>query len=320
MPLMFMHSRRVAIRMKTKLILAITLLCGVAAGPVLHAQKADASAPPSKEEIEKKRKEVIDRIEKLGWTREGTGKLGTMAEVAIQKGFRFTSGPGAQQLLRMYDNIPSGNELGMLTTEGLGPWIIFEFSDSGYVKDDEKDKLNADELMETLRAGNAAGNEQRRKMGIGELELLGWAVPPRYNEKTNNLEWATRIRPKDGGGESINYNTKLLGRKGVMEVALVCAPDEMDKLIPDYQKIIAGYKYVSGETYAEYRAGDKVAQYGLAALVAGGAAVAAGKMGLFAKLSTLFAKLGKGVIVVIVAVGAVLKSLLAKLFGKRPAA
>ena len=208
----------------------------------------------------------------------------------------------------------------MLTTEGLGPWIIFEFDETGYVKDDDKDALDADKLMETLRSGQEASNERRREMGIAELELIGWAVPPRYNAQTHNLEWATRIRTKDGGGESINYNTRLLGRKGVMEVALVCAPDEMDKLMPDYQKIMTGYKYVSGESYAEYRAGDKVAQYGLAALVAGGAAVAAGKMGLFGKLGVLIAKLGKGIIVVIVAIGAVIKKVFAKLFGKSPAA
>ena len=307
-------------RLKSSLVPVIALFCGLASGPLLHAQKPAPGGPPSKEEIEKRRQEAIAHIEKFGWVREGTGKLGTMAEVAIPKGYRFTSSSGTQKMLQMYDNIPSSNELGMLTTEGLGPWIIFEFNDVGYVKDDDKDELNADKLMETLRAGQEEGNKRRREMGVGELELLGWAVPPRYNAQTHNLEWATRIRSKDGGGESINYNTRLLGRKGVMEVALVCAPDEMDNLMPEYQRIMTGHKYITGESYAEYRAGDKVAQYGLAALVAGGAAVAAGKMGLFAKLSTLFAKLGKGIIVVIVAVGAALKSLLAKLFGKRPAA
>jgi uncharacterized membrane-anchored protein len=206
----------------------------------------------------------------------------------------------------------------MLTTEGLGPWIIFEFDETGYVKDDDKDELDADSLLKTLREGQEAGNVRRREMGIEELELLGWAVPPRYNSLTHNLEWATRVRSKNGGGESINYNTRLLGRKGVMEVALVCGPDELDRLIPEYQSIMSGYQYTEGESYAEYREGDKVAQYGLAALVAGGAAVAAGKMGLFAKLSGLIAKLGKGIIVVVIALGATIKKLYEKLTGKRP--
>ncbi len=303
--------------MKSISIFVIALVCSLAAAPHSNAQKAEADAPPTKAEMDKRRQELEDKIEGFGWQREGSVKLGTMSEVGVPEGYRFTGPAGTRKMLEMFNNIPSQGELGMLTTDGLGPWIIFEFKDVGFVKDDDKDELNADKLMETLRAGQEAGNERRRQMGIGELELIGWAVPPRYNAQTNNLEWATRIRAKSGGGESINYNTRLLGRKGVMEVALVCEPEELAALTADYQKIMAGHKYVTGESYAEYRKGDKVAQYGLAALVAGGAAVAAGKMGLFGKLSLVFAKLGKGIIVVVIAIGAALKAILGKLFGKK---
>jgi uncharacterized membrane-anchored protein len=51
--------------------------------------------------------------------------------------------------------------------------------------------------------------------------------------------------------------------------------------------------------------------------VAGGAAVAAGKMGLFAKLGVVFAKLGKGIIVLVVGVGVAIKSFLTKFFGQK---
>lgn len=267
-------------------------------------QKPEADAPA---DAEAEAKQMIAEIEKLGWTREGEGPLGTRATVAIPKGYRYTGPAGTKKMLEMTGNRASERELGMLTTEGIGPWIIFEFSDVGYVKDDDKDSLDADKLMETLTASQEADNVERKKIGMRELELLGWAVPPRYNPQTNNLEWATRIRSKGGTHVSINYNTRLLGRHGVMEVALVCQPDEMDALLPDYQRIMDGFQYTEGESYAEYRKGDKVAQYGLAALVAGGAAVAAGKMGLLAKLGSLLGKLGKGVIILVVAVGAMFK-------------
>ncbi|MBX7211828.1 MAG: DUF2167 domain-containing protein [Verrucomicrobiaceae bacterium] len=306
--------------MKNVLPIAATMLACVASPATATAQKAETGKPPTKEEIEKRRQDLIDRIEKLGWKREGAGRLGSKADVGVPKGWRFTGPSGTQTLLKMYDNVPSRSELGMLTTEGLGPWVIFEFDDVGFVKDDEKDSLNASELLKTLREGQDAANEERRKMGIPELELVGWAVPPRYNEQTHNLEWATRVRRKGGTGESINYNTRLLGRKGVMEVGLVCEPDELDKLLPEYQAIMSGFKYLKNESYAEYRQGDKVAQYGLAALVAGGAAVAASKMGIFAKLGVLLAKLGKGAIAIVVAIAAAGKKLVARLFGKRPEA
>ncbi len=40
-------------------------------------------------------------------------------------------------------------------------------------------------------------------------------------------------------------------------------------------------QFNSGETYAEWKPGDKVAEYGLAGLIVGGAAAAAVKTGLF---------------------------------------
>jgi len=288
------------------------LLLGLITLSHLCAQEV-APAKATEEEIASRRKVMLDQIETFGWAREGKAKIGNMAEVSIPKGWRFTATQGTGKMLKMFDNIPSGEELGLLTTEGMGPWVIFQFNETGYVKDDEKNALNADELLKGHQEGQEASNEFRRKQGLGALHVLGWALPPRFNDQTKNLEWALRIGSEDGG-ESINYNTRLLGRSGVMEIELVCAPDEMQTLLPKYQAIMADFQYLAGNTYAEYREGDKVAKYGLTALVAGGAAVAAGKMGLFAKLGGLIAKLGKGVIVVIVAIGAGIKSLFTKLF------
>lgn len=277
---------------------------------------AAAPAEPTQAEIEAQEKQLIDKIESFGWTRSGKAQLGSMAQVDIPQGWRFTGPQGTRDVLKLFDNVPGSSELGMLTTEGLGPWVIFEFEESGYIKDDEKDKLDADALLKNFQEGQEAANEERRKMGIGTLTVAGWALPPRFNDQTKNLEWALRV-VSETGNESINYNTRLLGRHGVMEVELVCDPKEMQTLLPQYQSIMSAFQYTSGNTYAEYRAGDKVAEYGLTALIAGGGAVAAAKMGLFAKLGGLLAKLGKGVIVLVVAVGAGIKALFSKLFGSK---
>lgn len=276
----------------------------------------ESEGEPSAADRTEAEKAALEKVEALGWQREGMGDLQDRATIAIPSGFRFTSGEGTGKLLTLFGNIPSGRELGMLTTEGFGPWIIFEFADTGYVKDDEKDELDADSLLATLRESQAQGNERRREMGLEELELVGWAVPPKYNIETNNLEWGTIVRSQSGG-DSVNYNTRLLGRSGVMEVALVCSPDELQGVLPQYQSILAGYDYIDGQRYAEYRQGDRMAQYGLTALVAGGAAVAASKMGLFAKFGAFFAKLGKGAILIVIAVGVGLKKLFGKLLGAR---
>ena len=304
--------------MKKQLSHALTgLFGGLLSISLLHAQSPSVPpAEPTPQERAAQHQEFINQIESFGWTRTGSAQIGSMAKVAIPQGWRFTSGSGTQEMLKLYGNIPGGEELGMLTTEGEGPWVICEFNETGYVKDDEKNDLKADELLKIHQEGQEAANERRKEMGLRALHVLGWAVPPRFNDQTKNLEWALRVG-SEGGGESINYNTRLLGRSGVMEVGLVCGPKELQTLLPRYQSIMAAFQYLPGNTYAEYRQGDKLSKYGLTALVAGGAAVAAGKFGLFAKLGVFFAKLGKGAILLVIGIGAAIKSVFTKLFGRK---
>ena len=235
-------------------------------------------------------------------------ELKDIAGVQVPEGFIFTGAKGTQHLLESMGNPASGNELGFLAPTSLVWFVVFEFSDVGYVKDDDKDKLDADKLLKSIKAGTEEANKYRKRMGAPALHITGWEVPPRYNEATHNLEWA--IRGESEGEQVVNYNTRLLGRKGVMEVSLVIDPEYLEATLPTYQVILNDYSYKSGERYAEYREGDKLAKYGLAALIAGGAAAVAVKTGLFASIVLFFKKAWKLIVVGLVAVGAWLKRLI----------
>jgi uncharacterized membrane-anchored protein len=80
--------------------------------------------------------------------------------------------------------------------------------------------------------------------------------------------------------------------------------------MPAYQALLTDYSYKLGERYAEYRSGDKLAKYGLAALITGGAAAVAVKTGLFASLILFFKKAAKLVILAVLAVVVWLKKLI----------
>jgi uncharacterized membrane-anchored protein len=199
-------------------------------------------------------------------------------------------------------NPTSGRELGFLIEMGSDWFILFEFDDTGYVPDDEKAKLDADAMLKSIRAGTEAGNVERRKKGWPEMTITGWETPPRYNDATKNLEWA--IRGESQGSSVVNHNTRLLGREGVMRVTLVADPDKLPEAMPRFETLIAGYGYKEGHRYAEFKKGDKMAKYGLTALVVGGASAVAVKSGLFKWL-------WKGLIVAGVAIAAFVK----KFFG-----
>jgi uncharacterized membrane-anchored protein len=250
---------------------------------------------------------------KIDWQRgPSVGKLGDIAEIKIPQGYQFTGKEGAQQLLVLTHNIPSGTELGALvaSSEESNWFMIFEFEDSGYVKDDEKDKLDADALMKSIHDATERGNDQRQKRGWKPLHIAGWEKPPYYDPITHNLTWATRVRGDDPTKEgSVNHSIRLLGRRGTVNVDLVASPREYAGSINDFNTLISGFAYNPGSRYADFRAGDKVAEYGLAALIAGGAGAVALKTGLLAKLWKLIA-------VAFAALAGFIKKIYRSIFGK----
>ena len=124
------------------------------------------------------------------------------------------------------ENIPSNADMGVLMPKNMSGWfIVFTYQDSGHIADDEKGELDAAAILETLRQGNNAANEERRRRGWAPLDLVGWQVPPAYEDATHHLVWALRVSSE--GQESINYNTRILGRTGVMSANLDRRPRQV---------------------------------------------------------------------------------------------
>lgn len=246
---------------------------------------------------------------KLDW-HEGPcqGQLGDMAEIKVPKGYRFLDGENTRTLLTLLENITDGSELGTVAPDDANWLAIFEFSPEGYIRDDEKDKIDAAAILNTIKRGTEASNVERKKRGWGTLTVTGWHQAPNYDAQTKNLQWAIAA-VNEKGEPLLNYNTRLLGRHGVMKVTLITDPQTLTAALPKFKQLLANYQYTPGNKYGEFRAGDKVAEYGLTALVAGGGLAVAAKSGLLAKLGLLLAKAWKIVVLAVVGVGAFIKKM-----------
>jgi len=241
--------------------------------------------------------------------------LSDIAQIQVPAGYVFLDGKQTRAMLEAAGEPVSGNAVGFLSSTNEEWAVYFDYSDIGYVKDDEKDKLDAAKLLKAIQAGNDEGNKERARNGNPPLIIVGWEQEPKYDEKTHNLTWA--IRATSEGKPVLNFNTRLLGRKGVMEVVLVCDPANLQTILPTFNGLLTDYKFNTGESYAEYKPGDKIAKYGLGALVLGGAAVGAAKLGLLGPVILFFKKAWKLVIVALVAVLGFFKKLLNKITGNR---
>ncbi len=296
------------------------LLLSVACTLVAVAQDQPATSAETAEAPPQTRDEAYARAGIKLVNGPTTVPLGKVAEIKLPEGYAFIGPESLDRFFELTRNSRSGNEVGVV----LSPthWtMFFDFDDIGYVKDDDKDKLNADKLMSSMTENQAAANEARKQRGWDEMRLKGWATQPHYDQKSNNLKWAINLTSSQDQYKEvwINGSIRLLGRGGVMNVTLVSdaavfkeAEAEADLLLA------AGFNYVSGQKYAEFKAGDKVAKYGLAALVLGGGVAAAAKVGLLAKLGVFLGKAWKLVVAGLVAVGVGIKKLLNKLTGARP--
>jgi len=269
----------------------------VAVGAVAAAIPASGQQPSDREQ-------AIREMQALAWQRGPTeGRLGTTATVKVREGQAFLDGPNTRRFLELNQNPPRDNHYTLVG--GDEAWFaVFFFEPSGYVKDDEK--LDPDALLKSMKDTDQASNDERKRLGMPPLHTDGWHVAPHYDLNTRRLEWATRLRTDDGQ-QTVNYTIRILGRRGVMRATLVSSPQTLDRDIKDFKTVLTGYDFVAGERYAEWVAGDRVAEYGLAALVLGGAAAVATKTG-FGKA------IGKFLIVGVVAAGGAILAFARKFF------
>lgn len=258
-------------------ILALRLLgCAVLLGTLVAP--ALATPPPASEA------DMARQMRALGWQRgPGNGSLGGVATLTVPEGQAFLDSPNTRRFLELTGNPPRDDRYTLVADEWFA---IFFFEDSGYVRDDEK--LDGDALLESLRASDTPGNKERKRLGMPALHTVGWAVPPHYDPATRRLEWGVKLRGEDGN-LLVNYTIRLLGRRGVMHAVLVSSPDRLTQDIAAFKTTLTGYAFAPGESYAEFRAGDRVAEYGLAALVLGGAAAVATKTGFLKAFGKLIA-------------------------------
>jgi uncharacterized membrane-anchored protein len=246
-----------------------------------------AAAPSFSQEDD----EFAQAMAELGWV-SGPSEvaIAEIATVSLPSEYSYLDSDDTAILMELFQNPTSTKEY-FVGPDDMRWWAVFSFEDTGYIEDDEE--IDADALLQSLREGNEYANEERRDRGWSELHITGWQYPPFYEEDSNRLAWA--IHAESGGEAIVNYNTRLLGRKGVMSAVLVADPGTLDASVQEFKQVLATFNYDQGNRYAEFMPGDKVAAYGLAALVTGGAAAAVAKSGA---AKGLFKLIGLGAIAV----------------------
>ena len=280
---------------KLYLFLAAALLHGAAvAGP-----KPTPKAAPAVDTVSLKRAYAayIDSVHATLSYQQGHVVLpGGVGELTVPSGFRYLDSAQSRRVLQRVWNNPNGECLGMLFPANRGPlsddsWAyVIEYEPMGHVKDDDADDIDYNDLLEEMQKDTEEVNAEREAAGYAPVHLLGWAANPYYDKDKHALHWAKTLRcGSDSAETTLNYNVRLLGRKGVLVLNAVGEPGQLPQIKASIPGLLGNVTFTKGQQYADFDSSlDEVAAYGIGGLVAGKVLA---KVGLFAVILK-FWKLG----------------------------
>jgi uncharacterized membrane-anchored protein len=233
--------------------------------------------------------------------------LADQAVLELPADYLFIPTAEATRIMRAMGNIVGEQSfLGLVvgTKPGDAWFVVARYIKEGYIRDDDAKEWNADDLLQQLRDGTEAANQERARRGFPQLEIVGWVEKPTYDPDDHRLVWSMLAKEKaeaDADNRSINYNTYALGRDGYVSLNLVTSSSRIDSDKAVARKLLAALSYNSGKRYEDFNSTtDHIAEYGLAALVGG---VVAKKLGLFALIGVFLLKFAKVIGVAVLAFG-----------------
>lgn len=279
-------------------------VCAIFLATPLAAEPYKTFFPEDYAQIGAEYKAEVDALD----LRQGQIMLeGGMATVTVPEGYYFLGPKDARYVLStVWGNPDDPTLLGMIfrrdqTPYAQGGWgLTLQFDPMGYVSDSDAETYDYASLLKQMQSDTLAENPQREKDGYQPIELLGWAATPHYEKGEHKLYWAKKLRFGDDKVETLNYNIRGLGRKGVLVANFIATMDELPAIeaaAPDVMKMIS---FTEGNRYSDFVAGtDAVADVGIGGLIAGGALANAGLIAVGLVLLKKF-----GVLLVLPVIGA----------------
>jgi uncharacterized membrane-anchored protein len=294
-------------------ITAAWILCAAFAIPAF----AQDSPEPEEAQSEAAASEEEEALPELKYATGDIVLPNKVATLHLGEKYHYLAPEETNQLLQLWGNPPDEQTQGAILPADVNPfgeggWAVFlTYTDDGHIDDSDANEIDYDDLLKDMKEGIEDSNSARKKAGYPEMHLLNWAEPPRYDAAAKKLYWAKEISSEGGGGHSLNYDVRVLGREGVLSMEAVAPMDLLQQVRTEMRPLLEVAEFNEGYRYAEFNAKtDRMAEYGLGALIAGGVAA---KLGLFGKLFAFLIAFKKIILVGLIAVG----GYVAKMFGKK---
>ncbi|BDD02964.1 DUF2167 domain-containing protein [Aureibacter tunicatorum] len=256
---------------------------------------------------------VMDSINSSFNFKRGVVDIGDgLAQLNLPEGFKYLDEEQSKHVLTELWGNPPSETLGMIFPESSFPVGDFEYAveisyaEDGYVDDEDAESIDYDELLADMQSDIEDSNPSRKEQGYPAYELVGWAASPYYDAENKKLHWAQELKFEGSDINTLNYNIRILGRKGYLVLNAIGDIEALKAVDRDSERILASVDFSDGNKYSDFNPDiDKVAAYGIGGLVAGKVLAKTGVLAILAKF-------GKFIIVGIAGVFAMLRK---KFFG-----
>ena len=228
------------------------------------------------------------------------------AVLTVPESFYYLNAQDAEKVLvEVWGNPPGQNVLGMLFPSESTPFdedswaVTIQYEEDGYVSDSDADDIDYSDLLSQMKEDTRAQRKERVQQGYEAIELVGWASQPYYDKAQKKMYWAKELSFADTDVNTLNYNIRVLGRRGVLLLNFIAGIDQKDLIDQNLDTVLEIASFDQGSQYSDFDPDiDTVAAYGLGALVAGKLAA---KAGLLAGLLLLLKKFG---VFIVIGIGA----------------
>ncbi len=297
--------------MRNSSFLAALLVAAVHSSPVSVHASTDSTATDTitfdgQAFLDSLRDSYIDSVASSYSFRHGTVALDNgVATLEVPAGFKFLDKDQSRSVLvDLWGNPSAEGVLGMVFPEGDDVFadssyaFVVQYDEIGYVKDDDADDIDYDDLLKQLQEEEVEENKQRASMGYEPVYTVGWAAQPFYDKERKILHWAKELQFGDSAaGNTLNYNVRVLGRKGVLILNAVSSMGQLGMVQQHVPEVLGIVQFNDGYKYEQFDSNvDEVAAWTIGGLVAGKVLA---KAGLFA----IIAKFGKVIVLGLLAAG-----------------
>lgn len=214
-----------------------------------------------------------------------------LATINVPEGYKFLDGDQSNTVLTDLWGNPPSEVLGLLFPEETTPLsdnfsyaVEVTYSEEGFIEDEDAEDIDYDELLEGMKEDVKEVNPQRIEQGFPAVELVGWASEPFYDKGTKKLHWAKELKFGDSEVNTLNYNIRILGRKGYLNMNAIGNMDALPRVKEDIRGILESVEFNQGFKYSDFNPDlDDVAAYGIGGLIAGKILAKAGFFALLLK-------------------------------------